>query len=191
MMKNVLMAAAIAAAIAAAGAPARAVVVNEKTIETLVGQHFTLRSWALFRGCLDVLAAWSSFEHVDGGTGFTVTGIAHTSDFTAEAKIRLDDGRTGFFHVGLNSWNSDMEEAEENALIARNRAACAAKPEASIGMTETEVRASKWGSPTAVNTTELASGERAQWVYEYGPCQGGAKRGYLYFANGKLVAIQR
>ncbi|HVX90297.1 MAG TPA: hypothetical protein VHC20_01535 [Candidatus Paceibacterota bacterium] len=50
-----------------------------------------------------------------------------------------------------------------------------------IGMSAAEVRASKWGSPRAVNTTVTALVRHEQWVYE---------KGYLYFDNGILTAIQ-
>ncbi len=61
-------------------------------------------------------------------------------------------------------------------------------------MTEQEVPASKWGTPDSVNTTKTANRERSQWVYETGPfCHEGGKsrRSYLYFDNGRLVAIQK
>ena len=41
----------------------------------------------------------------------------------------------------------------------------------------------KWGFPDHINTTETAHGTREQWMY--------ADLGYLYFENGRLVAIQR
>jgi hypothetical protein len=40
-----------------------------------------------------------------------------------------------------------------------------------------------WCEPWKVNTTETAFGVREQWVYR--------DRGYLYFENGRLVAVQR
>jgi hypothetical protein len=121
-------------------------------------------------------------------------------DYHVEMKVRLDDGTTGFVFVfgtpGVGpEYLSDKEAAAYDARIAHHRAVCAAKPKASIGMTEAEVRVSNWGAPVSVNTTELAGGERAQWVYFSGPCDAPEKasswRGYLYFDNGKLVAIQR
>jgi hypothetical protein len=47
-----------------------------------------------------------------------------------------------------------------------------------------------------IDTTQLANLERAQWAYKYGPSCGigftyGLKGGYLYFDNGRPVAIQR
>jgi len=66
---------------------------------------------------------------------------------------------------------------------------------AAIGMTGDDVSRSRWGLPNHINTTETATGVTAQWVYDDGPfCReagDSSKRGYLYFRNGRLVAIQR
>lgn len=51
-----------------------------------------------------------------------------------------------------------------------------------IGMTAEAVWRSSWGKPQYVNTTTTAYGSREQWVY------GGGN--YLYFEDGRLVAIQ-
>jgi hypothetical protein len=51
-----------------------------------------------------------------------------------------------------------------------------------IGMDGQDTMAT-WGWPEGVNTDETSSGIREQWVYP--------GRGYLYFENGRLVAIQR
>lgn len=50
-----------------------------------------------------------------------------------------------------------------------------------VGMTESEILNSKWGSPKKKNKTTTAYGTREQWVYE---------RGYIYFENGIVTAIQ-
>jgi hypothetical protein len=84
--------------------------------------------------------------------------------------------------------------AAEHAALAHWAALCESAPPIAIGMTEQEVPASKWGKPNSVNTTETANRERSQWVYETGPfCHEGGKsrRSYLYFDNGRLVAIQK
>jgi hypothetical protein len=39
-----------------------------------------------------------------------------------------------------------------------------------------------WGNPYNLNTTTTNYGQRQQWVYSL--------KHYLYFENGKLVAIQ-
>lgn len=52
-----------------------------------------------------------------------------------------------------------------------------------IGMTKTQVvNDTAWGEPGSVNRTRTAAGVREQWVY-------GLKR-FMYFDNGRLVAIQ-
>lgn len=50
-----------------------------------------------------------------------------------------------------------------------------------VGMTESEVYASTWGSPKKRNKTTTTYGTREQWVYN---------DGYIYFENGIVVAIQ-
>jgi hypothetical protein len=56
-------------------------------------------------------------------------------------------------------------------------------PGVRIGMTEDQVlRQTNWGKPISVNRTTTASGTKEQWVYGEG--------NYLYFENGKLIAIQ-
>lgn len=54
--------------------------------------------------------------------------------------------------------------------------------EPSIGMTESEVYASTWGAPKKINETITAGGKREQWVYD---------KGYIYFENGYVTAIQK
>jgi hypothetical protein len=51
-----------------------------------------------------------------------------------------------------------------------------------IGMTEAQA-VNAWCHPDHVNTSFTAHGTDEQWVYP--------DRGYLYFENGRLVAIQR
>lgn len=51
-----------------------------------------------------------------------------------------------------------------------------------IGMTQDQVRASKWGRPRDINRTTNSSGSTEQWVYGNG--------NYLYFRNGLLETIQ-
>ncbi|MGM9598963.1 MAG: hypothetical protein ACI3VY_03485 [Faecousia sp.] len=51
-----------------------------------------------------------------------------------------------------------------------------------IGMTMDEVLASTWGGPNKRNKTETVYGTHEQWVYN--------DRGYIYFDNGIVTAIQ-
>ena len=51
-----------------------------------------------------------------------------------------------------------------------------------IGMESQEVRDCGWGRPASIRRTTTATRTTEQWVYGTG--------NYLYFENGKLVAIQ-
>lgn len=55
------------------------------------------------------------------------------------------------------------------------------KVQPKIGMTETEILNSTWGSPKKVNTTTSKYSINEQWVYD---------RGYIYFDNGVVTDIQ-
>lgn len=73
---------------------------------------------------------------------------------------------------------SDAERARANEVRARK------KPKlegVSLGMSPEEVKASSWGKPRDINRTTTVWGVREQWVYD---------SGYLYFEDGKLIAIQ-
>lgn len=50
-----------------------------------------------------------------------------------------------------------------------------------IGMTEQQVLKSAWGSPVSVRTIRTKYGKVKEWYYNPSSC--------LYFANGKLIAI--
>lgn len=52
--------------------------------------------------------------------------------------------------------------------------------EPSIGMTESEVLNSTWGSPKRKNVDTFSWGTTAQWVYD---------KGYIYFKNGRVTSI--
>jgi hypothetical protein len=143
---------------------------------------------------------------IEPGTGFTVIGVAAADPVFTFAQVRLDDGRVGFllpfewntedpkvtaarFSAKLQREQDKSEaefaarRAEDDARQARWREKCAAgKPE--IGMTRAEV-IKVWCQPWAVNATETALGTREQWVYRH------PDRGYLYFEDGRRVAIQR
>jgi hypothetical protein len=103
--------------------------------------------------------------------GFTIVGVARSEEY------RFLRDKTGEI-----DW-----EAE-----------CRRRPSVTIGMTEGEAYYSKWGMSQHINTTETAAGKREQWVRYTGPlCEEdgtvahGGHNSYLYFENGRLVAIQR
>ena len=55
-------------------------------------------------------------------------------------------------------------------------------------MTTTEAIHTDWCYPDKKDTTETAGHLREQWIYQ---SQGDVNRGYLYFDNGRLTAIQK
>lgn len=85
----------------------------------------------------------------------------------------------------LGSIKTDRETKETLAAIAAREAESARKaklPGVRLGMSKkTVMTKTNWGEPERINRTITSAGVREQWVY------GGA---YLYFENGKLVAIQ-
>lgn len=88
-----------------------------------------------------------------------------------------------------NSIANIQQQADANkgnldklAQPSKDQIAQAKKPDAKIGMTKYQVaQETKWGNPYDVNKTTTKSGRAEQWVYS---------KGYLYFENNKLVAIQ-
>lgn len=77
---------------------------------------------------------------------------------------------------------ADKSNLDKIAQPSEDQIAQAKKPDAKIGMTKYQVaQETKWGNPYNVNKTTTKSGLSEQWVYS---------RGYLYFENNKLVAIQ-
>lgn len=76
------------------------------------------------------------------------------------------------------------ETNRKNAEIKRQMTAQMKKPDVQIGMTRQQViKNTRWGVPMKINSTKTKYGTSEQWVYW------GYK--YLYFENGKLVAIQQ
>lgn len=50
-----------------------------------------------------------------------------------------------------------------------------------VGMTESQVKSSKWGYPSKINRNEYSWGVTEQWVFE---------EGYVYFENGIVTSVQ-
>lgn len=80
------------------------------------------------------------------------------------------------------SINGSSDEGDIYKKVSDNTNVPNVPVEPSIGMTESEVLASKWGSPKKRNETITATGKREQWVYD---------KGYIYFENGYVTAIQK
>jgi hypothetical protein len=148
-----------------AGAPAGAETFTMENVGTTVGKHFTSDGTMLLEHCQsDRYCGNEKMEWIFGEVGFTVTGIADGLRF---AKIRMDDGRTGY--TAPSFWWSDAERASIKASVELDLADCAARKLVAIGMTAAEVRASRWDEPNHVNTTETADHQREQWLYDIGP----------------------
>jgi hypothetical protein len=78
---------------------------------------------------------------------------------------------------------------ERSAVAARY---CTGRGEPRIGMTRLEVaHDSTWCIPSAINQTITAGAKREQHVYHGDEPGSGGNTGYLYYENGRLVAIQR
>ena len=75
-----------------------------------------------------------------------------------------------------------LREAARKERAADEAAARNRPREPYIGMRESEASNLTWGSPSTVNTDRSARGVSEQWVFP--------NRGYLYFRNGVLEAIQ-
>jgi hypothetical protein len=119
MFKTALV---ISVSLALVAAAAGAETFTMENVETAVGKHFTSGGTMLLEHCRsDRYCGNQEFEWIFGEVGFTVTGIADGLRF---AKVRLDDGRTGF--IAPSSWWSDAERASIKASVERHLTECAA-----------------------------------------------------------------
>jgi len=89
---------------------------------------------------------------------------ARAAERAAEAKREAKRAAA----IRAKEWPKDVE----SAVIQRKVA---------VGMTPEQVRFA-WGAPTHINETTWATHTREQWVYSLSH--------YVYFANGRVVAIQ-
>lgn len=89
--------------------------------------------------------------------------------------------------------NAACKNTQDAAWIACLQKECAAGIEPQIGMTPEEAAKSKWCFPSRRYTTTTASGTSEQWAYEriFDGRKSTGVNGYLFFDNGKLIAIQR
>jgi hypothetical protein len=130
----------------------------------------------------------------EGGARFTVIGIADdekiyvnygSSDnkiYTMYAKNPNEEWQTNDPFGG----KSNDRKILISVLDDFDRRCAAGHPK--IGMTRLDAYL-EWCRAWDFNTTETAAGIREQWVYK--DRGGDILRGYLYFENGRLVAIQR
>lgn len=95
----------------------------------------------------------------------------------ADRKVIEDEKKARFAKLRTDREAQEEAERKESEKLAK-------KPAARIGMTAAQVlENTSWGKPESINKTITASGVGEQWVYGLGQ--------YLYFRNGRLVAIQK
>lgn len=126
----------------------------------------------------------------EGGAGFTVVGIADKDSVYVKYDGKYASVKIYKMYARLPSEEWQREDPFGGKINDRKilisvlndieKRCAAGRPQ--IGMTRLEAYL-EWCRPYDFNTTETAAGVREQWVYE--------DRGYLYFENGRLVAIQR
>ena len=120
------------------------------------------------------------------GEGFTLIDIVDAE----YVKVRLDhgsDNRPARILVGKPS--EEWQTTKLSMSLTEIEKQCAAG-KLRIGMTRAEAFR-EWCRPWTVNTEETMGGAREQWVYRDNVGTSLLTRGYLYFENGHLVAIQR
>ena len=83
--------------------------------------------------------------------------------------------RDGVQWPDIETNRAEEREEQKQAEESKN-----AEPE--IGMTKSEVLNGAWGAPDKKNIDEYEWGIEEQWVYD--------GRGYVYFVNGIVTAIQ-
>ena len=78
------------------------------------------------------------------------------------------------------SISTAKSELEENIAEKEERDKIKNSPP-KVGMTESQVKSSKWGYPSKINKNEYSWGTTEQWVFE---------EGYVYFENGIVTSVQ-
>ena len=89
-----------------------------------------------------------------------------------------DGGQIVSTSVSTPGITNTYEKVSDTTVLPK---IAAAKVKPAIGMSESEVYNSTWGSPKKRNKTTTARGTREQWVYD---------DGYIYLENGYVTAIQ-
>lgn len=122
-------------------------------------------------------------------TGYFADMITENDNIT-EYKNNLKNGfgsyRTYYrdLNVAKQKDNENLkrvaaEEAEKDKLEQEKDKLKMSIPK--VGMTPSEVRQTKWGSPDKINKDTYSWGTTEQWVYN--------KYGYVYFRDGKVSSI--
>jgi hypothetical protein len=120
--------------------------------------------------------------------GFTIENAKLGEGYRAWVGVRFDTGARGYIEYNdltKYAWadRPGLSLPELKRSIAQMKAeSCTGGPRVlRVGMsTDDALRA--WCFPDRTNTTKTRDGTHEQWVYD--------KRGYLYFDNDKLTAIQ-
>jgi hypothetical protein len=98
----------------------------------------------------------------------------------------LNDPEMASLRTEANKRLAEIKAQQAKAQIELDRKADLARRKREgvhLGMTQQQVLESSWGRPSQVNRTVTVRGTREQWVYS-------DSRGYLYFDNGILTAVQ-
>jgi hypothetical protein len=131
----------------------------------------------------DVIAKNATVAQIrlsNGTVGYTNLAFGYPwSPEDPDAKFQkfLDEQRTRRAEIDRLS----REIYEKKVAAIKEEAKCSSG-EPKIGMTTAET-VKQWCAPDHINTTVTAGGTPEQWVYP--------GRGYLYFRDGRIVAIQR
>ena len=87
--------------------------------------------------------------------------------------------------VAIAMFQSQIDARVAECKIEKD--SCGKGP-ARIGMTTSEAIHTDWCFPDKIDTTEIAGHVHEQWIYQNSH---DSTRGYLYFDNGRLTAIQK
>jgi hypothetical protein len=129
----------------------------------------------------DLAQAETSLANLERAAASTCPREAlHIHELTAKAREFIALG----YAVPLQVFQAGLSASV--SLCNREKENCGTGP-VRIGMTEREAIHTSWCFPDKKNTTETAGHTSAQWVYQ---SPGDFKRGYLYFDDGRLTAIQ-
>ena len=109
---------------------------------------------------------------------FDENGVLVISNSYEQPRYNIDLGADEVLTITAISDSSDIRSYTKSS---DNTEVPSEIKDPEIGMSEGAVLNSTWGTPSKINKTTTASGEREQWVYDYG---------YIYLENGYVVAIQ-
>lgn len=115
-------------------------------------------------------------------TGYFADMITENDNIT-EYKDNLKNG-LGFYKTyyrDLNVAKQKNNEELERVAASKQEKDNLKMSIPKVGMTSSEVRQTKWGSPDKINKNTYSWGTTEQWVYN--------KYGYVYFRDGKVSSV--